>query len=370
MANTIEPNLKKIEGIDGLRAIAALLVFSAHVTIPYLGGGGIGVDIFFAISGFLITLTFVRNKEDLLKFWFNRAFRIYPPLVVTAILACFGILLTHQTSIKELSNNFFPAVLGVANFARYIIDSPTFLGHYWSIAVEEQFYLFYPIAFILISKFFKEWRAGVFLVLAILVCGYRAFLFKYLQVDVGELSQRTDTRIDGLILGVAPALSSPLTQKRVGRLWPLALIGLSVAIVYPKWWHPWLYLGGFGLLSLASCVILANLASNPEGLLSRVLSVRPLQRIGEFSYSFYLFHFPIVRIFHSFGIKSDLVFIVFTLLTTLICAFASWKFLERPILESRVRHFTNWPYSRKVALVSWLPISFILGILYLCMASK
>ncbi len=268
----------RFDGIYGLRAIAALLVFSAHATLPFMSGGGIGVDIFFAISGYLITRTFIQNKKNLVKFWLYRAFRIYPPLVAAALISCTAIYFTETISIQVYLNNLMPSLLGVANIARVIIHSPTFLGHMWSIGVEEQFYLIFPLIFILISKFPKRHTSTILLFGVVLVIIYRIILLKYFYVPEGSLFQRPDTRMDGLLLGAALATSHPRATAFLAKFWPVSLLFLSIAAVYENWWQTWLYLGGFSLLSLASCAVIAQLVVAPESGLSRALSTPPLKK--------------------------------------------------------------------------------------------
>ncbi|HOI43484.1 MAG TPA: acyltransferase, partial [Elusimicrobiales bacterium] len=288
--------MKRIAGIDGLRGIAVLLVFAVHATLPVFKGGGIGVDIFFAISGFLITKTFNNDGNDLVKFWFYRFFRIYPPLIAAAAISVTIFYFGRLAGAVEAADNLLPSLLGVANFARITIGAPTFLGHLWSVGIEEQFYLGYPVALLLILRRRPGGAAGVLFGAACLLAVYRLGLFQFLHLPVGDLFNRTDTRIDGLLWGAGLALLPRERLTVVARAWPASAAFLCAAALYQKWWHSWLYLGGFSLLSICTCVLLAELATAPRSPLTRALSFRPLSGLGEVSYGFYLWHLPVIHL--------------------------------------------------------------------------
>lgn len=343
----------KIEGLDGLRALAALLVFAAHATVPYLGGGGIGVDVFFAISGFLITRTFLMGGMNLEKFWIYRALRIYPPLLFAVIIGCFVIYFFDSIEPLEFFNNFIPPLMGVANFARIYLTGPTFMGHYWSIGVEEQFYLVYPLILILMTRFSKKYVPHILISMIFFIVVYRIGLFKFLKVPDETLFQRPDTRADGLLWGAFLAVSSQKTGRLLAKLWPLALLFLGVAAHYEKWWQEWLYLGGFSALALASSILIASLVTTPRGLLARVLSFYPLRKLGELSYGFYLWHLLVIRMVGTHMNADPFVITLIELFITYALALLSWNLIEQRILARRGTLITSWSKQK-----NW-PLSFI-----------
>ena len=329
--------------LDGWRAVAILAVICTHDSLHSIGPlstrwlylhGGSGVDLFFAISGLLICSRLLEEERvfgfiSLRNFYIRRAFRILPPalayLGALAILILTGVL--HIGWREWLGTAFFlrnyHALMG-----RVGPDS-WFTGHFWSLAVEEHFYLILPAVLVLTRK---RWRVSALSGLCLLVLVHR---FSVLQTRPwGEVLFHTGTRLDGLLI---PALLTVLVQKaefreamkKWLRFWPLLLIPVIAMCTY---WE-----GSFARITfLALLMPLTVLGSvlNPKGYLALFLEWAPLRYIGRVSYSLYIWQqlfFPVhYDIGYPLGILENTPL---RYVATLAIAIASYHFLERPLIK-------------------------------------
>ena len=326
--------------IDGLRAIAVLPVVFYHAGLPGFSGGFVGVDVFFVISGYLITgilwREIAQNDMSILRFYERRARRILPALLAVILFATIGavFILTPE----ELSN-FAASVIGSTFFVQNFVlhaqagyfdaaSETKPLLHIWSLAVEEQFYIFFPLALLAAARFMR--RNGILILLALaaitsfglsvwLVERSPAFNFYMLPPRAWEL-------LAGSLLAIAgtTAVASPRARD-VGSVLGLLAILLPVYLYSADTPFP-SYTAAPAVLG-ASALIWAG----PHSLVGRMLAWRPLVFIGLISYSLYLWHWPLIA-FHSlvFPGEKQLTHGLILVGLSLVLATASWRFVEQP----------------------------------------
>lgn len=301
-----------IPGLDGLRALAVLAVLVFHANATWLPGGFIGVEVFFAISGFIITRGLVAEWQatgavDLKSFWQRRARRLLPAVFLLLAVVLPAVAAFDNASLASLRRDVLASLLYVTNWhlvfsEQSYFDSwarPSFLKHLWSLAVEEQFYLLWPAFFALVLVRLNRWLAvGLVTALALASALHMARLYEP-GMDASRLYYGTDTRLGGLLLGAAVAMLP-------WRLAPAGLVGRGVmeaaglaalaGLIALSWLlgedSAILYRGGFLAVSLLTVGLIASIR-RPESLLGRALGAGPLRWIGVRSYGIYLWHWPV-----------------------------------------------------------------------------
>lgn len=277
-------------GLDGLRALAIVLVMLFHAGVPGLPGGNVGVDLFLVLSGYLITRLLlaeirVSGGIQLRMFYLRRLWRLMPPLLLMLALYC--VLAPYAWPEYPFHvRDVVALLLYIGNIAAIAGAFPEKLMHGWSLGLEEQFYLIWPL-FMLVLWQRCQGRIGVILFfLFVLMTGWRL-----LNVQLGDASgaayYRPDMHSTGLILGAALAVGG----LSVGR-WviALALILLSFAVVVPRTSEA--HLAFFiPLAELAALLLIASIARGEAAALGHPLAVH----IGKLSYGLYLFHYPIMK---------------------------------------------------------------------------
>jgi peptidoglycan/LPS O-acetylase OafA/YrhL len=297
---------KYFPALDGLRCVAIGLVMLAHANFPHLSTGGIGVDLFFVLSGFLITSILLSEFQrygsiNYKNFYARRFLRLIPCLVVVVIgVAIEKRVVTGSWPFMRL----LPAIGYVMNWAKiYVNGKHLLLGHTWSLAVEEQFYLIWPLLILLTCTWIRSprKRLAFFLALAAGLSIYRTLMVPYysgVRIYFGS-----DTHSDGLVLGAAVAFFVAILPE--GRLpdsasrvvayvfTPLALIALCVVLASWDLWSPPMGRVGFTLVAVASAVLVLDLVAGSHSLLQWLLCLAPAVWIGRISYGLYLWHLPI-----------------------------------------------------------------------------
>ena len=344
-----------LPGIDALRALAVLAVFLYHAGVGWMPGGFLGVDLFFVISGYLITSLLLREFRrgghvDLGRFWLRRARRLLPAVGVLIAATMILAAIFEPDRIEQLRGD---AIASLAYFANWHFvlghqsyfeqfQRPSLLTHLWSLSVEEQFYLFWPLVFAAGMKLFGRTR----LLLGVAVGALASVALAWLLFDPGSDASRvyygTDTHAVGLLAGVALALVWSPTELRRRRTGPLVgpildVVGvLALAYVVLCFLHVHdydlaLWHGGYLWLALVVALLLAVLV-HPATRLGAILGQAPLLWLGLRSYSFYLWHYPVLMLTRP-GLDVSLprgVLIPLQLLAVLALADLSYRFVELP----------------------------------------
>ena len=332
--------MHRVVELDGLRAIAVVLVMVFHTTNMGFAGGWIGVDIFFVLSGYLITslltLEFERSHTiGLRKFYIRRVLRLFPALAVLLVLYAVAVL-PFTTDFARQAWAIVAAALYAMNWVRaFEINAEGHIGHTWSLAVEEQFYFFWPI--ILIFALRRGGRSLAFKValgLLLASAAWRAAL-----VHLGAPPVRTytgfDTRADALFVGCAIALVplSPRLVDAASRFVVLPIAAIAAVSLLVPWNADWVHLGGLTLFALVAAWLLIACLGSPPGFFFEALRSAPFQYIGRISYGVYLWHALISSLLgNHYGFKPMYVSLIVPPVT-LIMASASYFLVEKPFLQ-------------------------------------
>lgn len=336
--------------LDGLRAIAVLIVLLGHAGSPFPRSGGVGVDIFFVLSGFLITGILSREfarygQIHLGNFYARRFLRLSPCLLLACFLVCCLALIANEAIPVR---SVVTGLTYTANWSRALFGADLGpLNHCWSLACEEQYYLLWPLVVIAIEKSSRSNNAkGAFLALgAVALEIYRASMVGIFSAE--RIFFGLDTHMDGLVLGSSLsyfALGSPaaLSRTRAAALSyiavPMAMACLLGIMYFLRWDSPWMGRVGFSTAAFASAVIISDLVRSPVSLLKRALSAPALVYIGRISYGLYLLHYPIFRALdHAFPDERFRVMAPFKIGISIIVAAFSFKFFESRFLTMKHR---------------------------------
>jgi peptidoglycan/LPS O-acetylase OafA/YrhL len=338
--------------LDGIRALAVLAVMVFHVW-PVLGGynylgGFLGVDVFFVLSGYLITTLLLReqaiqHKIRLGAFYARRALRLLPALALTLIFAGFVYTLLDQHPGRPFPEAALFTIFYVANWAQ-VKQSLGVLGHTWSLSIEEQYYLLWPAALIIGQRVVRSKRS---LAVAVLAVAAGVAVARYVAFTSGHQAAAaltTITRSDGVLIGSALALAlaaPPVWLRRLLSRPELALLagaGLFGASLVVRWNTPALYQGGLFGLNLSTAVIVGFLVLRPDSFGRRALSTQPLPAIGRISYGLYLFHVPVNYLVFGHPVKRmGPAPVLLAFAASFALAGASFWFVERPVLRLKRR---------------------------------
>lgn len=326
----------RIPQLDGLRALAVALVVVDHC-VPWFPGGGVGVNIFFVLSGYLITSLLLGEREStggirLGMFYARRALRLYPALVVmlavTAVAG--GVALSSVLIAGTYTTNLF-MTLGLRDVSPY--------GHTWSLALEEQFYLIWPLLLPLAARLGRRIAVFALVVLAVASATWAQLSVAQVIDSNGSLTVGVFNPLwqaHGLLLGCAVAIAIRHRPVRVPAV--LAHVGIAVCLVVAlaasvtvqrHWAAGWNLVSEFG-----AAAAIAGLRDGSPGA-GRLLLWRPVQWAGTRSYAIYLWHLPLI-IFAGrlgYGLPGALVAVA----VALIAAALSWRFVERPFLRLKRR---------------------------------
>jgi peptidoglycan/LPS O-acetylase OafA/YrhL len=319
----------RFAAIDGLRAVAVGLVFLHHAFPTYLRGGFIGVDIFFVISGFVITNALMRDSIDFRRFYVHRFFRIIPPTIPVLIFVIVCGLLGRP--IATMNDVFFSA-LSLMNWVRaFEFSGGGALGHFWSLGVEEQFYLFWPAALTLVlsSRFQPAYLITLLIALALAI-QVGAYISGYPDL---RIYNGLDTRVSQLLMGTI--LYFVVERVRVKSIFAISsFISLGFISLFMELGA--LYLtAGIGIVGFLSMIVVANLAQGMEIWHGPFLS-RLMQWGGSRSYAIYLWHWPLLVLLRPL-FSDNLLVAVLSFVLTCIAAEGSMKLIESPARAMRVR---------------------------------
>lgn len=349
----------RLTGLDGLRAIAVVAVLLFHADLPFAQGGYLGVDLFFVISGFLITSLLAsefqaHGRIRLGEFFWRRAKRLLPAFGLMVAGAIIAASIWAPDALPRLRDDTLASILYVTNW-KFIYFGQTYfesmgreplLLHLWSLAIEEQFYLFWaPLVFFALPHVSRRVLALLAITIAVASIAWMAVGASAAEPNMARLYFGTDTHGFGLLIGAAlgllwrpGALKSMRTRANVafsaiGALLGLGLIALMVTLgEQSEWLYPW----GFVATSLLSALIIA-MATLPKSYLGTLLDNRVMRWLGERSYGIYLWHWPIFMITRpELDVQGDPVSIfLLRIVLTLGIAALSYRFVEMPIRQSK-----------------------------------
>jgi peptidoglycan/LPS O-acetylase OafA/YrhL len=342
-----------IPSLDGLRTVSFAIVFCSHAGLSWIVPGAFGVTVFFFLSGFLIT-TLLRLEQQknghvsMRKFYLRRVLRILPPFYL--VLA--GAVLAAALHWTPVTPDPLAVLAQAAHYANYWIVAhgfdgfPAGTGVYWSLAVEEHFYLLFPWIFLLLvhTNVAPRWQAGVLLALCALTFAWRVYLVHTFHPDADRTAVASDTRVDSLLFGCALALyenpsldGTALTERLWKRvLFPLGVAGLLVSfVVRNEFFRETIRytLQGVSLVPVFVCAV-----RYPTWWPIRPLNTRPMAFLGVLSYSLYLIHQVVLAILEH-GMPALPLFprAIVAFAVTLGLSFSVYHLVEKPCARLRKR---------------------------------
>jgi peptidoglycan/LPS O-acetylase OafA/YrhL len=359
--------------IDGLRAISVIFVILFHADLLWIQGGFIGVDVFFVISGYLITRSIDKemlgNVFSFKAFYLRRIRRIIPVLVfvmlVITIPAC---LFLFANDLETFGRTALHTILSTNNFYLWIKGSNYFVGntelmpllHTWSLSVEEQFYFIWPPILLLLHRYLNLKNRLYFIILFIVIgLGLSVFLASFYPKVAYFL---LPARLFELSLGAGLALFwDKIPELSRNKNNGISVVGLLLILL------PVFLLNGLstfpGFNAFYPCLgavllILSGKNTHTKGIVNRLLAIKPLVFIGLLSYSMYLWHWPIFSFIKYVGLELTSDKLIVALTSTVLLSYFSWKFIEKPF-----RYRFKYNFS-KTLLVILLPCLLIIGALY------
>jgi peptidoglycan/LPS O-acetylase OafA/YrhL len=359
----IQSGQRYLPGLDGLRALAVLAVIAYHLQLGWAPGGMLGVGVFFTLSGYLITDLLLGQYEatgrlQLADFWRRRARRLLPAMFVLLVVVAAWVTLLDRPELSALRGVVLAATANVTNwwliaqhssyFAQFGPPSP--LGHLWSLAVEEQFYLVWPWLLWLGLRRARGRHgtrvrlAAAALLLASLSAIEMAMLYRP-GYDPTRIYDGSDTRAFALLIGAALAFVWPSRRLRAGitsgarRILDGAgctgLAVIAVLVCCTNDYSAFLYRGGIVLLSVATALVVGTAAS-PASRIGRALGWRPLRWLGVRSYGIYLWHYPIIVLTTPAGGRDTVVRGALQVAASIGVAELSWRYVEEPVRRGAI----------------------------------
>src|SRR3984957_12404973 len=355
---TTTNSLRRAPGLDGVRALAVLAVMGFHEGASELSGGFLGVDVFFVLSGFLITDLLATQYDragrlNLKDFWSRRARRLLPALALMLVVVTAAATVIEPGQGASLRQSLLAAVTYTSNWYQILhhvsyfatlglFTAPPPLDHLWSLAIEEQFYLIWPVLLWLIILRLNGRRARVTATLILAALSALAMALEYSPGDPSLVYYGTDTHASALLIGAALALAFPLATvmslpaAQVRRLDAAGVVGLVLLA-----WAAGHFSGNdravypFGLILAAVGAAGLVVAAAGTGVIAAMTSLPPLRWVGVRSYGIYLWHWPVIALAGAItgpGPTSPWLWLI-EAGVSIALACASWEFVERPILR-------------------------------------
>lgn len=351
-------------GLEGLRGVAVAVVLLFHNGFSWAVGGFLGVSTFFTLSGYLITSLLVAEHDrhgriDLRRFWGRRFRRLMPAsLVCLAGVVVFGATVATAGQLVDLRGDVFASMFYVANW-RFIADgasyaalfgSPSPVLHFWSLAIEEQFYVVFPLfvaGILFVAKGSRKVLAGV---VAVACVGSVTLCARLAATSIDAAYYNTFSRAAELLIGVllALAMATPGVSRALRRSRATVVattVGVAALVVCIVLWHRvdqtdgWLYRGGLAAYALLTVALIVG--ATRTGLLRSLFSARALRWLGRISYGVYLYHWPIFLWLTPLrtGLSQWPLFAL-RMAVTLAAALVSYHLIEQPIRSGR--RITGW----------------------------
>ena len=356
-----------IPAIDGLRAFAVFAVILYHMGAPFARGGLLGVTVFFVISGYLITGLLTAEWEstgtiNLPQFWFRRIRRLFPAIFLVIVVMAAVYSFASPLLLTKMRPDIIPGLFWFENWWYILRDlsyfeaagAPSPLTHFWSLAIEEQFYLVWPILLLTAYKLGanKKLVRRACLVLAAISALAMAIMYDPAG-DPSRVYYGTDTRAFSLLIGAWLSFAWPGSQlteegtrnvpsRSVAILDGVGLaafLGIIAMCVFISGYADFMYYGGLVICSILSAVVIAVLA-HPRSLFARIAGLKPFVWIGQRSYGMYLWHFPIIVLLQPRNATS-LPWWIYIIEIALIIGIShlSYEFVETPIRKNGFKAF-------------------------------
>lgn len=372
-----------IPALDGLRAFAVLAVIFYHMGLSWAPGGMLGVTIFFVLSGYLITSLLLiewnnTRTINLPQFWLRRVRRLMPAIVFVIIGTAALCTIFDHSLLTKLREDMWAALLWVTNWWYILHDvsyfdalgQPSPLTHFWSLAIEEQFYLFWPVLLYGAhkAKIKRSTMRNITFVLALLSAGEMALLYDP-SGDPSRVYYGTDTRAFSLFIGAWLAFVWPshllsgdrevnLTKKERFVFDGVAGVALAILVVlvlfvdgYSSFW----YYGGTLLASILTAILIAVIV-HPASTIGRLASHKYAVWIGKRSYGMYLWHYPILLLIIPQSFNGDIPLWVYPLELVVIFAISafSYHFVENPIRKGAIGKLIKSVKEQQVSVPQWI----------------
>lgn len=384
------PKSRYIPALDGLRTLAVVAVVLYHLNLTWAQGGLLGVTIFFVLSGYLITRLLINEiaktgRIDLKSFWIRRIRRLFPAVVTAVVVTCALCTVFNHVMLTKMRPDILPSLLFFNNWWQIMQDvsyfnalgDPSPLTHFWSLAIEEQFYLIWPPLLLAMVSVHMSKPNTRRVVLGLAAVSAVAMMVLYNPVtDPSRVYYGTDTRVFSLLLGawmafipdrdLAPArlvrhlgldrlagagkhdksksdTAEAATTKpsEPARFWSspasidlmgvVGLVGLAAMVALTNGYTAFQYRGGTLLCSILTLMVIAACVQ-PQGMVARALAAEPLVWIGKRSYSIYLWHYPLLLLMNPVANINDTPWWQYILQVLLVVAVAecSYRFIETP----------------------------------------
>ena len=395
---------KYLPSIDSLRALAVLAVIIYHVDVNYLPGGFLGVDLFFVLSGYLISSLIIKEYRktgslNLYNFYIRRARRLLPAVyfmitVGLVVMVLFNEVLLRKSHLDAIfgyiySSNWWYIFHKLDYFDSFGAQSP--FKHLWSLAIEEQFYMIFPLLFLLVNRkkkskdgTYKLNKNFLYVVLGLILVSLIAHILLFDINNISRIYFGTDTRAFSLLVGVVGAILYPMERLHT-KVTPqqnmlysvVSLVSIATLItvmIYTSEYNTLLYRGGFLLVAILGLIVIIS-SGKQHTLMSRLLSFKPVVFIGKISYSLYLWHFPVLVLttpVSEIG-NPNIFFVILRIVLTFAVAIVSYVFVETPIRKLGFKNYINAIFkklkkrpgkSRKVyaGIVGLVSVLFLMGI--------
>ena len=396
MPRPVEGTSPYLPGLDGIRAIAVLSVLVFHLNFGWASGGLLGVQVFFVLSGYLITDLLVAefrrtNGIAFKQFWIRRARRLLPALFVVLFVTVGWATVFDRGQLPALRGDVPAGIFYVSNwwfvfhhisyFARFGPPSP--LGHLWSLSIEEQFYLLWPPLVLAAMAWVHHRRTVIVLTLA--AAAASAIEMAVLFVPNGDPTRvydGTDTRAFALLIGAALAVALPRKRSFApvsanARHLLDAVGGCSLAGILLIFWltseyDSFLYEGGMVVLAALTALVI-GVTVHPGSRLRALLGWEPLRWVGERSYGVYLWHYPVIVLTTPLNAPASVLRASLQMAATLVLTALSWRYVEQPVRHGalgrqwrRIRaHQWSWPHWRPAG---WAVAGAVVGNAVVCVA--
>lgn len=370
---------KYLPSIDSLRALAVLAVIIYHVDVNYLPGGFLGVDLFFVLSGYLISSLIIKEYKktgslNLYNFYIRRARRLLPAVyfmitVVLVVMVMFNGVLLKKSHLDAIfgyiySSNWWYIFHKLDYFDSFGSQSP--FKHLWSLAIEEQFYMIFPLLFLLVNGkkktkdgSYKLNRNFLYIILGVILVSLIAHIILFDINNISRIYFGTDTRAFSLLVGVVGAILYPMDKLNT-KITPqenlvysvvslISIAALITIMIYTSEYNTWLYRGGFLLVAILGIIIIIS-SGKQHTLMAKLLSFKPVVFIGKISYSLYLWHFPVLVLttpVSEIG-KPNIFFVVLRVILTFILAIISYALVETPIRKLGFKNYVSIIYKKIV----------------------